>query len=131
MKTGIKNTVESEVNKDMTAVAAGSGELEVLATPCLIALMEEAAYKSVAGSLPEGKGSVGTLIDIKHLAPTPVGMRIKVTSELIEVDGRRLVFKLEAYDEVGLIGEGRHERFIIDNQSFFEKAEAKLKNKML
>ena len=91
----------------------------------MIALMEEAAYKSVQGELEEGKGSVGTVMNVKHLSSTPIGMEVTAKSHLIEVDRRRLIFKVEAFDERGKIGEGIHERFIIDNEDFQKKTDNK------
>lgn len=118
--------IEREVTENDTAKAFGSGELEVLATPKMIALMEEASYKCVADGLDAGASTVGTYLDVKHLAATPVGMKVKVESALEEVDGRRLVFALKAYDECGLIGEGKHERFVVFSEKFVTKAYAKL-----
>ena len=106
METGITGKREIEVTSENTAKTVGSGELNVLATPAMIALMEETAYKSVAAELEPGMGSVGTLMNVKHVSATPVGMRVTCRTELTEVDGRRLVFHVEAYDEAGLVGEG-------------------------
>lgn len=125
LKTGIIGKQKLMVTEEMTAKRLGSGELPVLATPQMIALMENTAYKSVAAYLGEGQGTVGTKIAINHLAATPVGMEVSLESELVEIDRNRLVFKVKAYDAAGCIGEGEHERFIIDNQRFLEKAEAK------
>lgn len=91
----------------------------------MIALMEQAAYTSVAGELEEGQGTVGTLMNVSHISATPVGMEVTAKSELVKVDGRKLVFHVEAYDERGKIGEGEHERFIIDNEKFQNKADNK------
>lgn len=113
------------VTQENTAKTVGSGELDVFATPAMIALMEETAYKSVAGELDAGMGSVGTLMNVKHLSATPVGMKVTCHTELREVDGRRLVFHVEARDEAGLIGEGTHERFIVENEKFQKKADSK------
>lgn len=126
LEKGLKGITEYVVAEDKTAKAYGSGELEVYATPAMIALMEETAYKSVAPELEEGMGTVGTLVNVKHLAATPIGMKITCHSELLEVDGRRLVFHVEAYDEKGLVGEGTHERFIIQSDKFQSKANSKL-----
>lgn len=125
LKIGIIGKQKLMVTEEMTAKRLGSGELPVLATPQMIALMENTAYKSVAAYLGEGQGTVGTKIAINHLAATPVGMEVSLESELVEIDRNRLVFKVKAYDAAGCIGEGEHERFIIDNQRFLEKAEAK------
>lgn len=126
MNTGIKGLKEITVTKELTAISVGSGELEVYATPAMIALMEGTASESVKSELDEGQGSVGTSIAIKHLAATPVGMRVRCESELVDVDGRRLVFKIEAFDEKDKIGEGTHERFIISNNKFQNKTNSKL-----
>lgn len=126
MNTGIKGFKEITVTKELTAISVGSGDLEVYATPAMIALMEGTASESVKSELDEGQGSVGTSIAIKHLAATPVGMRVRCESELVDVDGRRLVFKIEAFDEKDKIGEGTHERFIISNNKFQNKTNSKL-----
>ena len=126
MYTGIKGYKEITVTKELTAISLGSGDLEVYATPAMIALMEETASESVKPGLEVGQGSVGTCIAIKHLAATPIGMRVRCESELVEVDGRRLVFNITAYDEKDKIGEGTHERFIILNDKFQSKVNSKL-----
>lgn len=126
MDTGIKGYKEITVTKELTAISLGSGDLEVYATPAMIALMEETASESVKPGLEVGQGSVGTCIAIKHLAATPIGMRVRCESELVEVDGRRLVFNITAYDEKEKIGEGTHERFIISNDKFQSKVNSKL-----
>ena len=122
---GLKYTASTTVTEDKTARMMGSGTLDVFATPAMIALMEEAAYKAVTDHLDEGCGSVGTYLDIKHTAATPLGMTVSAEAELCEIDGRRLVFTLKAYDEAGLIGEGRHERFIIQNEKFMARTNLK------
>ena len=126
MDTGIKGYKEITVTKELTAISLGSGDLEVYATPAMIALMEETASESVKPRLEAGQGSVGTCIAIKHLAATPIGMRVRCESELVEVNGRRLVFNITAYDEKDKIGEGTHERFIISNDKFQSKVNSKL-----
>jgi len=126
MDTGIKGFKEIIVTKELTAMSMGSGDLDVYATPAMIALMEETASESVKPGLEVGQGSVGTCIAIKHLAATPIGMRVRCESELVEVDGRRLVFNITAYDEKEKIGEGTHERFIISNDKFQSKVNSKL-----
>ncbi len=105
----------------------GSGTLEVFATPAMVALMEAAAYRSVAEALEPGTGTgtVGTLMNIQHVSATPVGMRVTAESELVEIDGRRLVFTVKALDEAGVIGTGTHERFIVADEKFMAKAEKK------
>ena len=126
IEAGKKYTFETVVREEDTAKAFGSGELMVLATPRMIALMEEASYKCVSKELDEGASTVGTYLDVKHLAATPVGMKVKVESTLDAVDGRRLVFSVKAYDESGIIGEGKHERFIIFSEKFVAKTYSKL-----
>ena len=125
LEPGIKGCVERVVTEEMSALRMGSGELMVLATPCMIAMIEEAAWKSISAELEGGQGSVGTLMDVKHTAPTPMGMKVTCETVLKEVDRRRLVFEVKAYDETGIIGEGIHERFLIDNEKFQAKAEGK------
>lgn len=125
LQAGIKGEQKVEVVYENTATAVGSGVLEVFATPCMIALMEKTACDSVIPYLDEGDGTVGTELNIKHVAATPIGMTVRCESELLEVDGRRLVFEVKAYDEVGLIGEGRHERFIVNNEKFQNKTNKK------
>ena len=120
--TGIKGRQEMIVTEEFTAKAMGSGELEVFATPAMIALAEKTAWKSVAPELEEGQGTVGTLMNISHISATPAGKTVWCESELVEVDRRRLVFKIIAFDETGKIGEGTHERFIIENERFMNKA---------
>ncbi|MBR3348548.1 MAG: thioesterase family protein [Solobacterium sp.] len=127
LAAGICSRQERIVTDTITAKEIGSGELPVLATPYLIALAEETAWRSVAEYLEEGQGTVGTRIEISHVSATPVGMKIWCESTLTEVDRRRLVFSIKVFDECGLIGEGTHERFIIDNGRFMEKAMNKLK----
>ena len=126
VEKGIKGEGELLVTESNTAEALGSGSLAVLATPAMISLMEKTARLSVAPFLEEGQSTVGTLVNVKHLAASPVGMKIRCTTELIDIDRRRLVFKVECYDGSGLIGEGEHERFIIDEEKFMAKASAKL-----
>ena len=126
IEAGIKGFLEREVTQELTAQALGSGLLPVFATPALIALAEETATKSVAAALEQGQGTVGTRVEIAHLAATPVGMKVRCESELTEVDRRRLVFSVAVYDEAEKIAEGIHERFIIDNAKFMEKAQGKL-----
>ena len=126
LEIGITGRQETTVDKSNTALAMGSGELEVFATPAMIALAEKTAWMSVADELEEGDGTVGTRIDVRHLSATPVGKTVWCESRLISIDRKKLVFHVEIYDEAGKIGEGEHERFIVNNQSFFEKASNKM-----
>ena len=125
LTAGLKYKVETVVSGENTAKKMGSGTLDVFATPSMVALMEEAAWKCVADELEPGMGTVGTLMQVKHLAATPLGMRVTAECELTEVDCRRLVYTVTAYDEAGLIGSGTHERFIIQNEKFMAKTESK------
>ena len=125
LETGSKGHKELMVTPDKTAKAMGSGALDVFATPCMIALMENTAFESVQAELEEGCGTVGTALNVKHVAATPVGMKVTCDTELIKVDGRALTFLVKAYDACGLIGEGEHERFIISEEKFQAKTDAK------
>jgi len=122
---GLTAEIEMEVQQKDTAVEFGSGEVAVFATPKMIGLMENAAVKAVDPHLPEGFATVGTRIDVKHIAATPVGMTVRAHAKLTGTDNRKLTFWVEAFDEVEKIGEGTHERFIIDVKKFSEKAERK------
>ncbi len=126
MELGIKGARDVLVSEDKTARAMGSGELGVFATPAMVALVEETAWRSVASRLEDGQGTVGTKLELAHTAPTPVGMRVHCETELVEIDRRRLVFSFAVSDESGPIGSGTHERFIVDSARFETKANAKL-----
>ena len=126
IEVGLKGYKEYVVTKELTAASVGSGLLEVYGTPYMIALMEETCHTSVGEFLEEGQGTVGISLNIKHTAATPVGMKVWCESELVEVDGKRMVFAVRAFDEKGPIGEGEHQRFIIDNARFMEKTQSKL-----
>ncbi len=126
LEIGIIGEKEAVVNNSNTALAMGSGDLEVFSTPCMIALMESTANDSLKKHIDDTQGTVGTLINIKHLSATPLNMKIYIKSELIEIDGKKLTFTVKAFDEVGLIGEGIHERFIINNEKFMQKTQLKL-----
>ncbi len=125
IETGIKGHKEQIVTPEMSAARVGSGLVDVFATPMLVALVEQTCYESVLPHLDEGQGTVGTLVNVSHLSATPIGKRVWCDSELTEVDRRRLVFRVKAYDETGLIGEGTHERFVIDTAKFMDKLKAK------
>ena len=125
IKAGIENTREIVVTDELTAAAVGSGLLPVFATPSMVALMEETCHTSVADFLEEGQGTVGIGISVRHLAATPVGMKVRCESKLISVEGRALTFSVEAFDEKEKIGTCLHERFIIDNEKFMEKVSGK------
>ena len=125
IEVGMKGHEEVMVTPENTAAAMVSGTLPVFATPCMISLMEATAWKSISAEVEEGWSTVGTSLDVKHLSATPIGMKVWCDSELIEVDRKRMVFKLEVFDEAGKIGEGIHERFLVQNDKFLARAEAK------
>lgn len=127
LEVGIRCEKKVMVTEENTADKMGSGLLPVFATPAMISLMEDAASSSVLPYLEEGMGTVGISLNVKHTAATPIGMQVRCESELMEIDRKRLVFQVTAYDELGEIGSGIHERFIIDNEKFMEKANAKRK----
>lgn len=128
MEIGIKGKKERVVPYEQTAEYISSGLLPVFATPCMIQFMEETARVSVEAYLAEGQSTVGTSVNIKHLASTFVGCKVICESELIEIDRRRLVFQVKVYDEKELLGEGTHERFIIDNAKFIARLDEKKRN---
>ena len=121
LQLGIKGHQEITVTEKDTASVYGSGSLAVFGTPAMIALMEKTCLRSVAGYLPEGQGTVGTLVNVSHERATALGKRVWCESKLVEIDRRRLVFEVTAFDDGGVIGRGRHERFIIDNEKFMTK----------
>jgi fluoroacetyl-CoA thioesterase len=121
LEPGVTGEATTVVVRENTAARVGAGGVEVFATPMMIALMEQAAWQSVANDLEPGYVTVGTLVNVRHLAATPPGQRVRATAELIEIDGRRLVFKVEAYDEKQKIGEGQHERYIVNLDRFMKK----------
>lgn len=114
------------VTEENTAATVGSGSLRVFATPSLAALIEKAACNCLLGRLEEGTTSVGTVLDIKHMAATPVGMKAEAIVTLVEIDGRRLVFDVTVRDEKEKISEGVHERFIVNSDRFMTKVNSKL-----
>lgn len=125
LKVGIKGKEETIASENNSAKTLGSGTLDVFATPAMIALMELTAWKSVQPYLEEKEGTVGISLNVKHIAATPLGMHVSCESELIEIEGKKLTFSVKAYDESGLIGEGTHERFIVNNEKFQNKTDAK------
>ena len=127
LSRGVRGTQQETVTEKNIASALGSGGLPVYATPCMITLMEYTAMESVKPYLPQGSSTVGTRLDVKHLAATPLGMTVRCETELIEIDRRRLVFFCRVFDDAGLIGEGTQERFIVDNKKFMEKTQQKIK----
>ena len=126
LEPGLIGEIKIVVQQSDTAAAiAGSNLPPVLSTPRLISLMETTAHQALTPFLSEGQSSVGAAVNIKHLAATPVGMQIRIHLELVAVDGRKLTFKVEAWDEVEKIAEGDHERYIIDMVRFANRVEKK------
>jgi len=122
---GLKAETEITVAEADTAARWGSGLVPVYSTPALVGQMENTAVVALTGQLPAGQTTVGGRIDVRHLAPTPVGMKVRAVAELVEVAGRKLVFKIEAWDAVEKIGEATHERFIIDEAKFMARVQSK------
>ncbi|QUH24856.1 thioesterase family protein [Serpentinicella alkaliphila] len=125
LQTGMKAEVEITVEMKDTALAFGSGGVKVLGTPIMIGLMENASLKAVDPHLPEGFATVGIDLDVKHIASTPIGMKAYAKAELIKIEGKKLLFKVEAFDEMEKIGEGLHNRYIIELEKFIKKSENK------
>ncbi len=121
MKKGLYYTSNATVTTDKTALALGSGDMEVLATPALVALLENAAMEAVIEELDDDQTTVGARIDVSHTRPTPVGGTVHATAVLDEVDGRKLTFSVRAEDNDGPIGEGTHIRYIVDRNRFLDK----------
>ncbi len=129
MQIGDTCEVIGAVTEQTTAKHIGSGGLAVFGTPYMTAMMENAAYTLLQRELPEGKSSVGIKLDVSHVSPSPVGMRVRASAEVTEIsaDGRSITFKVAAYDETGLIGEGCHRRAVIDTAHFMAKCNSKRK----
>lgn len=123
LEVGIKGYNEVAVPEEWSAKHIGSGTVAVLSTPMMIALMERTSRESVTPHLEPGQETVGTHVDVTHTAATPVGATVRCETEVIEIDRRRIVFKVAVYDAAGLVGEGLHERFIIDIERFLAKSQ--------
>lgn len=121
LKEGLKYSNTSTVNKNNTAQTLGSGDMEVFATPAMVALMENAAMKTVADYLPQNSTTVGSLINVSHIKPSGLGETIETTAILTTIEGRKLTFEVKATDSNGTIGEGTHIRFVVDREKFLSK----------
>lgn len=126
LTVGMKAEVSSLAEAEDTAEAVGSGSLKVFATPCMVAMMEGAACEAIEESLAEGQTSVGVALNIEHIAATPVGLEVRAEAEVTAVEGKKITFRVAAYDEKGEIGRGTHQRVIVNEQKFLEKAYDKL-----
>ena len=126
LKVGLTASIETKVFNKNSAEEMGSGDLNVYATPAMICLKERCAMSAVSLHLPKGYTTVGTAVNIKHMAATPIGMKVKAVAELIAIEGRKLTFKVEAFDAKEKIGEGQHERYIVESVKFREKVYGKL-----
>lgn len=126
ISVGMTGEVFTMAEREDTALEVGSGSVLVYATPCMVALMEGAACEAIQEALPESKTSVGTYLQLEHLSATPVGMEIRAQATVTAVEGSIVTFSVEAFDEVGKIGEGIHKRAIVNTQKFLEKAYNKL-----
>ena len=127
LRPGLTGTTEMIVGEQHTAPRIGSGRIHVLATPVMINLIESAALAAVEQSLPEEHQSLGTRLDISHIAATPVGMRVRATAEVVRVEGRTIHFRVRAEDERELIGEGTHERVVVNVARFDERVQKKIR----
>ncbi len=129
MKIGDSFEVTDVVTDQNTAASLGSGALNVFGTPFLAAMMENAAFTLMQKDLPEGKSSVGTKLDIAHVSPSPVGMKVRAVAQVVAIseNGKMVDFKVTGYDEAGLIGEGTHQRAVITVDRFLDKCQSKLK----
>ena len=128
IQVGLTGEVEEVVTEKLTAHALGNEGVMVYATPYVVCLMENAAQAAMRPHLPPGAGTVGTTVEMKHLAATPMGMKVRAKATLLETDGKRCLFQIEVFDEVEKIAEGRHERFIVPNlEKFLSRAMAKRK----
>jgi fluoroacetyl-CoA thioesterase len=125
LSPGLSAELSITVTDAETAAKWGSGLVPVYSTPALVGLMEAAAVKALAGQLEAGKTTVGGHIDVHHLAATPVGMTVRARAELTAIEGRKLTFQIEAWDEAEKIGEALHERFLVDTEKFVARVEAK------
>jgi len=126
LRTGLKGSAGIVVGEEHTAPFVGSGRVRVLATPVMINLMEAAALDAVEKLLPAGHQSLGIHLDVRHFAATPVGMRVRVTAELVKVDGRTLDFRVEARDEKEAIGDGLHQRVVVNVERFDARVQRKI-----
>lgn len=127
IRPGLTGTTELVVGEEHTAPSIGSGKVHVMATPVMINLIEGAALEAIERFLPPGYQSLGTVLNVRHIAATPVGMRVKATAEVVKTEGRTVFFRVEARDEKDLIGDGTHERVVVNVAKFDERVQRKLR----
>jgi fluoroacetyl-CoA thioesterase len=125
LEVGLESSVEQSVTEDMTAQALGSGEVPVLGTPALLALVERAAVEALSGRLEDGQTSVGASVDLRHLAPTLVDAPVMARVRLVSIDDRTLDFDFEVVDRAGTVARGRHRRVVVDREPFLASARAR------
>ena len=125
IQIGLRGEMTRLVEERFTAFHVGSGTLKVLATPSMIGFMERACLELIQPLLPEGQTSVGTMVHIRHLAATPMGQEVRVVSEVKEVEGRRVLFHVETWDATEKVGQGEHERYVIDVERFLKRIQVK------
>ena len=126
LKPGLQGRADLLVGEEHTAPRVGSGRVHVLATPVMINLIEAAALEAVEKLLPPGRQSLGTLLNVRHIAATPVGMRVTASAEVLAIEGRTIRFRVEARDERELIGDGTHERLVVNVAKFDQRVQRKL-----
>ena len=126
VKPGMKKEAIFHVQDEHMAIHVGSGSSRVLATPWMIAFMERASHRMMSECLPEGFTSMGIHVDVRHLAPSPIGSTIRVIAEVLSVDGLQLTFEVQAWDEFEKIGEGQHSRYVVNQERFLKRVEGKL-----
>lgn len=126
LREGLQGKVERIVEEKDTALSFGSGGVTVFATPMMVGMMENASLKAVDKFLPEGYTTVGTHLDVSHMAATPVGMKVRAQSKLVKIEGKALTFRVEVYDKVEKVGEGTHRRFIVPLEKFISRCNSKL-----
>jgi len=124
---GLKGSAQIVVGEDQTAPRVGSGRVRVLATPVMINMMEAAALDAIENLLPPGHQSLGTHLDVGHYAATPVGMTLRATAEVTNVDGRNVTFRVEAFDDRERVGDGTHSRVVVNVERFDQRIQKKLK----
>lgn len=125
IRPGMQREESFRVDEDKTAIHVGSGASRVLATPWMIAFMERVSHRLIAQVLPEDSSSVGTVVNVRHLAPSPVGSQVRVRAEVTGIEGQRVTLFVQAWDHVGQVGEGSHERMVIDLARFLRRVESR------